>query len=45
MQAVAWLVLLVVLHLGYKTAFMDDEKAQRTRTFAQQVLWQMQAKG
>lgn len=40
-----WLGLHGERHLGYKTAFMDDEKAQRTRTFAQQVLWQMQAKG
>ena len=39
-----WLGLYGERHLGYQTAFMDEEKAQRARHFAQQVLWQMQAK-
>ena len=39
-----WLGLYGERHLGYQTAFMDEEKAQRARHFAQQVLWQMQVK-
>lgn len=36
-----WLGLYGERHLGYKTAFMDEEKAARAREFAQRVMWQM----